>query len=107
MSTSTVVSSLESIPLPPAAPQIRRAARNPVAAKPSQPLESNASESQSLVPDTSVAGEYVETTQSVERKVEPISRAILSSPDTTMQQLHDMAKHELNVLDALHNEGGK
>src|ERR1700693_2748606 len=32
MSTSTVVSSLESIPLPATAPQVRRPARNPVAA---------------------------------------------------------------------------
>ena len=71
----------------------------------SEALESNASESQSPVPDNSIDGEYVETTQSVERKVEPISRAVLSSPGTTMENLHEMATHELNVLDALYNEG--
>ena len=71
----------------------------------SQALDSNASDSQSLVPDNSIDGEYVETAASQDRKVEPISRAVLSSPDTTIQQLHEMAKHELNVLDALNNEG--
>ena len=105
MSTSTVISSAEFIPLPATVPQIRRPARNPVAAKLPQALESNASEKQSLVPDNSVVGEYVEAAASLERNVEPISRAVLSNPDTTMQQLHEMAKHELNVLDALHNEG--
>lgn len=70
-----------------------------------QALDSNASESQSPVPDNSIDGEYVETTQSVERKVEPISRAILSNPGTTMEKLHDMATHELDVLEALNNEG--
>jgi hypothetical protein len=103
MSTSTVISSVEFIPLPPAAPQNRRPAKGPKASKRSEALESNASES--LVTDTSVAGEYVETTQSVERRVEPISRAILSNPNTTMAQLHKMATHELDVLDALNNEG--
>lgn len=105
MSTSTVISSVESIPLPPAVPQNRRPAKGPNASKTSKALDSNAFENQSLVPDNSIAGEYVETAASLERKVEPISRAILSSPDTTMQQLHEMAKHELNVLDALNNEG--
>ena len=71
----------------------------------SEALESNASESQPLVPDNSIDGEYVETAASQERKVEPISGAVLSSPGTTMQQLHEMAKHELNVLDALNNDG--
>ena len=70
-------------------------------------MDSNASESQSLAPDTSVTGEYVEAAQSVERKVEPISRAILSNPNTTMEDLHNMAEHELDVLDALNNEGRK
>src|ERR1700733_2696285 len=102
---STVISSLESIPLPATAPQIRRPARNPVGAKSSQALVSSASESRSIVPVNSVDGEYVETTQSVERKVEPISRTVLSSPGTTMEQLHEMATHELDVLDALSNEG--
>jgi hypothetical protein len=105
MSTSTVVSSLESIPLPPAAPQIRRRVKESKAADESQALESNASTPQSLVPDNSIDGEYIETTQSVERKVEPISRTVLTSPDTTMEQLHEMATHELDVLDALSNEG--
>jgi alkylated DNA repair dioxygenase AlkB len=81
------------------------AATEPKAAKPSQALESNASESQSLMPDGSVTGEYVEPAKSVERKVVPISRAVLSNPDTTMEHLHEMAKHELDVLDALNNEG--
>jgi hypothetical protein len=105
MSTSTVISSVELIPLPPAAPQIRRAAKNTVTAKSPQALEPNASESESLAADTTVTGEYVETTQSAERKVVPISRAVLGSPATTIQQLHEMAAHELNVLDALNNEG--
>jgi hypothetical protein len=105
MSTSTVISSVESIPLPPAAPQNRRPAKGPKASKWSEALESNASESQSLVPDTTLTGEYVENIQSVDRKVEPISRAILSNPGTTMAQLHKMATHELDVLDALNNEG--
>jgi hypothetical protein len=105
MSTSTVISSVESIPLPPASPQIRRQVKVSKASDRSQALKSNASKSQSLVPDPSIDGEYVETTQSVGRKVEPISRAVLSSPGTTMQQLHLMATRELNVLDALNNEG--
>ncbi len=71
----------------------------------SQALESNASDSQSIVPDNSIDGEYVEPAKSVERKVEPISRAILSNPDTTMEHLHEMATHELDVLDALNKEG--
>jgi len=57
------------------------------------------------VPDNSIDGEYVESHQSAERKVEPISRAVLSNPGTTMQKLHEMAKHELSVLDALNKEG--
>ena len=105
MSTSTLVSSLDSIPLPTAAPQIRRPLKQSKAADRSQALESNASESQSLVPDTTITGEYVENTQSLQRNVEPISRAVLSSPGTTMQELHEMATHELDVLDALNNEG--
>ena len=105
MSTSTIISSVKSILLPDTTPQIRRPAKRSTAAKQSQALESNASENQSLVPDNSIDGEYVEATASLERKVEPISRAILSSPATSMQQLHEMAKHELNVLDALNNEG--
>jgi hypothetical protein len=110
MSTSTVVSSLESIPLPPEAPQIRRRVKE---SKADQALDSNASvlnkESQALESNASaLTGEYVGTTQSgttqsLERKVEPISRAVLLG--TTMEQLHEMATHELNVLDALNNEG--
>jgi hypothetical protein len=80
-------------------------ASEPETAKQPQALESNASASQSLVPDTTVTGEYVETAQSLQRSVEPISSTILSSPDTTMQELHEMATHELDVLDALNNEG--
>lgn len=55
--------------------------------------------------DTSIDGEYLEDAAPVKRKVEPISRAVLSNPGTTMQQLHEMAAHELDVLDALNNEG--
>ena len=80
-------------------------ASEPEAAKQPQALESNASGSQSLVPDTTITGEYVENTQSLQRNIEPISRAVLSSPGTTMQELHEMATHELDVLDALNNEG--
>jgi hypothetical protein len=105
MSTSTVISSIEFIPLPPASPQIRRQVKISKASQRSQALESNASESRSLVPDASIDGEYVEDAASVERKVEPISRAVLSNFGTTMQQLHEMARHELDVLDALNNEG--
>ena len=65
----------------------------PETAKQPQALESNASESQSLVPDTTITGEYVENTQSLQRNVEPISRAVLSSPGTTMQQLYEMVTH--------------
>jgi hypothetical protein len=93
MSTSTAISSVEFIPLPAAAPQIRRPVKQSKAADRSQALESNASESQSLVLDTTITGEYVETTQSLQRNVEPISRAVLSSPGTTMQQLYEMVTH--------------
>jgi hypothetical protein len=106
MSTSTAISSAEFIPLPTAAPQMRRrVGKSKAAADHPQALESNASESQSVVTDTSIDGEYVEDAAPVKRKVEPISRAVLSNPGTTMQQLHEMAAHELDVLDALNNEG--
>src|ERR1035438_3959824 len=108
MSTSTFISSVESIPLPPAAPQIRRPARQPVVAKESQALDSNACASQALTPDLAVSGEYVdshEPDKPEERRVEPLSRGVLSNPRTTMAHLHEMSAHDLRVLDAVTNEG--
>jgi hypothetical protein len=79
----------------------------PETADKSEALLSNACVSQALGAETSVYGEYLATypAKAEVRKVEPISRAILSSPDTTMQQLHQMSEHELGVLDALNNDG--
>jgi hypothetical protein len=77
-------------------------------AKQSEALDSNASGSQSLVPATLVSGEYtdpIEPGKPIEREVKPISRAALSKPGTTMEHLHKMSEHELDVLDALNNEG--
>jgi hypothetical protein len=74
-----------------------------------QALESNASsELQSLAADTMVSGEYVDSTESSKpkvRNVAPISRALLSHPNTTMERLHKASLGELKVLDTLSNEG--
>ncbi len=103
MSHPTVISSLESIPLPPAASQIRRPVRDSVAAKAPQALDSNASENQASMRGSTMAEKYVAAAGSVEREVEPITRAVLSN--STLLRLHFIAMPELDALEALTNEG--
>jgi hypothetical protein len=82
-------------------------APEPEVEKQSEALESNASGSLFVVPNTAASAEYGDCGESYkreERKV-PISRADLSKPGTTMEHLHKMSVGELKVLDALSNEG--
>jgi hypothetical protein len=77
-------------------------------AKRRQALVSNACESESLVHDASVTGEYIDylpPAKSADHKVEPLARAALRDAKTTMTDLHRMAVHDLDVLDALRNKG--
>jgi hypothetical protein len=84
------------------------APQGPKAAERSQALDSNASGSLFLVSDMSVSaegGNFVEPRKQRERRVTPISRADLSKSGTTMEHLHKMSVGNLEVLDALSNEG--
>lgn len=81
-----------------------------LSAQSTQALDSNASAVQCLVSEIAISSEYPNDIVGIaalaeHQRVEPLARAALSNPATTMDNLHRMSENELNILESLTNHG--